>query len=68
MDTYFQYGEKEIEYLKKKDKKLSAAIDRIGMVKRSITQEPFQALISSIISQQISNKAKCYKLQGFSYM
>ena len=57
MDIYFTYGEKEIEYLKKKDKRLSAAIDRIGMIKRVITQEPFKALVSSIISQQISSKA-----------
>lgn len=55
--NYFQYGQKEIEYLKKKDKKLSAAIDRIGMIKRKITTDPFQELISSIVSQQISNKA-----------
>lgn len=57
MDIYFSYGEKEIEYLKKKDKRLSRAIDRIGIIKRVITQEPFEALVSSIISQQISNKA-----------
>ncbi len=54
---YFQYGQKEIEYLKKKDKKLSAAIDKIGLIKRKITPDPFEALVSSIISQQISNKA-----------
>lgn len=57
MNTYFEYGEKQIAYLKKKDKKLSMAIDRIGMIKRDIITEPFQALISSIISQQISKKA-----------
>lgn len=53
----FEYGQKEIEYLKKKDKKLGAAIDEIGMIKREITPEPFAALISSIVSQQISSKA-----------
>ena len=37
----FQYGQKEIEYLKRKDKKLGAAIDKIGMIKREITPEPF---------------------------
>jgi len=55
--TYFQYGEKEIEYLKKKDKKLAAAIDRIGLIKRELTTDPFEALIASIVSQQISKKA-----------
>lgn len=57
MNTYFEYGAKEIEYLKKKDKRLSAAIERIGIIKRDTICDPFQALISSIISQQISKKA-----------
>ncbi|EQB89566.1 hypothetical protein M918_19905, partial [Clostridium sp. BL8] len=54
---FFKYGEKEIEYLKKKDKKLGAAIEKIGMIQREITPNPFEALISSIVSQQISSKA-----------
>lgn len=54
---FFEYGEKEIEYLKRKDKKLGAAIDRIGIIKREINPDPFSALISSIVSQQISKKA-----------
>lgn len=54
---FFEYGQKEIEYLKNKDKKLGEAIDKIGMIKREINQEPFTALVSSIISQQISKKA-----------
>lgn len=53
----FEYGQKEIEYLKKKDKKLGAAIDRIGLIEREITPDPFTALIMSIVSQQISSKA-----------
>lgn len=55
--AYFKYGQKEIEHLKKKDKKLAAAIDEIGMIKRTITPDPFEALVSSIVSQQISSKA-----------
>lgn len=54
---YFKYTNKEIEYLKKKDKKLGKEIDRIGMVKREVEPDIFSALISSIISQQISTKA-----------
>jgi len=54
---YFQYGVKEIEFLKKKDKKLAAAIDRIGIIKRELTLDPFEALVASIVSQQISKKA-----------
>ena len=53
----FQYGQKEIDYLKRKDKKLGAAIDRIGPIERQVTPEPFIALVSSVVSQQISNKA-----------
>lgn len=55
--NYFNYGEKEINYLKKKDKVLGEAIDRIGMIKREVILDPFQGLISSIVSQQISTKA-----------
>lgn len=54
---YFQYGPKEMEYLKAKDKKLGAAIEEIGLIQRPITPDPFTALISSIVSQQISKKA-----------
>ncbi|MBC2723050.1 DNA-3-methyladenine glycosylase [Desulfosporosinus sp.] len=53
----FPYGQKEMDYLKAKDKKLGAAIDRIGVIKRGITPDPFIALISSVVSQQISKKA-----------
>ena len=49
---FFEYGQKEIEYLKSKDKKLGAAIDKIGMIKREINPEPFTALVSSIVRQQ----------------
>jgi len=53
----FKYGETEINYLKKKDKKLSVAIERIGIIEREVTPDLFTALVSSIVSQQISNKA-----------
>ena len=53
----FNYGETEINYLKKKDKKLALAIDRIGKIEREVTPDLFTALVSSIVSQQISNKA-----------
>lgn len=53
----FEYGQKEIDYLKRRDKKLGMAIDKIGMIEREITPDPFTALVSSVVSQQISNKA-----------
>lgn len=54
---YYKYGKKEIDYLKSKDTKLGQAIDRIGMIEREVNPDLFSALISSIISQQISTKA-----------
>lgn len=53
----FDYGQTEIDYLKRKDKKLGAVIDRIGLIQREIMPDPFTALISSVVSQQISKKA-----------
>ena len=53
----FEYGQKEIDHLKRKDKKLGVAIDKIGRIEREITPDPFTALVSSIVSQQISKKA-----------
>lgn len=53
----FDYGQKEIDFLTCKDKKLGAAIDRIGIIQREITPDPFTALVSSVVSQQISKKA-----------
>jgi DNA-3-methyladenine glycosylase II len=57
MGVYFQYGEKEIEYLKKADKKLVEVIDQVGMIERMVNPDLFSALVNSIIGQQISTKA-----------
>lgn len=54
---FFEYGQKEIDYLKQKDKKLGAAIDQIGLIRREVIPDPFTAIISSVVSQQISSKA-----------
>jgi len=56
-DLYFEYGETELAHLRKKDKKLGAAIDRMGMIRRRINSDPFASLVESIVGQQISNKA-----------
>ena len=53
----FEYGDNEINYLKKKDKKLGLAIDRIGKIERVVIPDLFAALINSIVAQQISSKA-----------
>lgn len=55
--NYFEYGDEEIEYLKKKDKKLAIEIDKIGRIKREINRDLFSAIIESVIAQLISTKA-----------
>ena len=54
---FFPYGQVELEHLKRRDKKLAAAIDRIGMIQRDVDPDVFASLIRSIIAQQISSKA-----------
>lgn len=51
------YGEQELAYLKKKDKKLGALIDRVGYLECELNADPFTAIVHSIANQQISNKA-----------
>lgn len=53
----FIYGQKEIDHLRRKDKKLGAAIERIGVIEREIRPDPFVALVMSVVAQQISNRA-----------
>lgn len=55
---YFTYGEKEIEYLKNKDKRLAEVIDKIGMIERTVDEDLFSAVVHHIIGQQISTKAQ----------
>jgi 3-methyladenine DNA glycosylase/8-oxoguanine DNA glycosylase len=69
MAYYFEYGEQELSHLRKKDKKLGAAIDRIGIIRREVNLDIFSALVESIVGQQISNKAAvtvCRKLNELS--
>jgi len=54
---YFEYGEIEIEHLKRNCKKLEKAIDHLGFIRRKTQQSPFEALIYSIVGQQISTGA-----------
>jgi DNA-3-methyladenine glycosylase II len=53
----FEYGEKEVSYLKSVDSLLGEVIDRIGKIDRVIIPDLFPALIYAIIGQQISLKA-----------
>lgn len=54
---YFEYGEKELNSLKRKDKKLAYVIDKIGFVERDIEPDIFVCIVKNIVGQQISNKA-----------
>ncbi|WP_337017001.1 DNA-3-methyladenine glycosylase 2 family protein [Oceanobacillus massiliensis] len=53
----FQYGQEATDYLRKKDKILGEAIDRIGPIEREIMPNIFEALVNNIVGQQISMKA-----------
>lgn len=57
MTTYFEYGKKEINYLKARDRRLAKVIEKTGMIKREIIPDLFAALVHSIAGQQISTKA-----------
>lgn len=54
---YFEYGEKETQYLKRKDKKLGAVIDEIGHINREVDSDLFSSVVRQITGQQISTKA-----------
>ena len=53
----FVYGDEEVNYLVKRDKKLAAAIDTIGRIERACNPDLFSSLVNSIVGQQISTKA-----------
>ena len=60
MARYFEYGEKELAYLKARDAKLAMAIDAVGHVNREMMDEGdlFAAVVHHIIGQQISSAAQ----------
>lgn len=58
MSACFEYEQKETEYLKSKDKKLAACIERIGHIERAVDTDLFSSVVHHIIGQQISTKAQ----------
>ena len=54
---YFEYGNKEIEFLKKRDKLLGEAIERIGHINRPVDSDVSSSIVHHIIGQQISTVA-----------
>ena len=64
---YFAYGETELAYLRQRDKRLCAVIDRIGHVDRTVDTDLFSSVVHHIIGQQISTKAQAtiwQRMQG----
>jgi DNA-3-methyladenine glycosylase II len=57
MSDYFIYGQKEVDYLKSRDKRLWAVIEHTGHIYRRVIPDLYAALVHSIIGQQISTKA-----------
>ena len=55
---YFTYGETELSYLRKKDKRLCSVIDRIGHIDRAVDLDLFSSVAHHIIGQQISTKVQ----------
>lgn len=54
----YNYGKKELDYLRLRDPKLGELFDEFGIVRREEMKNPFEALICSIVGQQISAKAQ----------
>lgn len=53
----FPCSEEALTFLKRRDKRLGALIDRFGPVRRFVEPDLFTALVESVIAQQISGKA-----------
>ena len=54
----FPYGETEIAYLRARDLKLGAAMERIGPIHREVDPDLFSSVIHHIIGQQVSMAAQ----------
>ena len=58
METrFFRYGDDAIGHLKRRDRTLGRAIDRIGRIERPVNPDVFESLVWSIAGQQVSAKA-----------
>ena len=55
---YFEYGDRELSYLRKKDKRLCQVIDQVGHIHRPVDADLFSSMVHHIIGQQISTKAQ----------
>ena len=61
----FAYGETELAWLRKKDKRLGEVIDRIGHVDRAVDPDLFSAVIHHIIGPVSYTHLDVYKRQAY---
>ncbi len=54
---YISYTDQQLDELKNKDKVMRELIEKVGVIKRDLSPDLFDALIRSIVGQQISRKA-----------
>ncbi len=54
---YIKYTNDQLNELKSKDKTMCELIEKVGVIKRDLSPDLFEALIRSIVGQQISRKA-----------
>lgn len=55
-DVVFTLDDKRIQYLKRRDSKLSLVIDRIGPIKSYVPEDIFGFIVGEIVGQMLSNK------------
>ncbi len=55
---FFAYGDREIEHLKRRDRRMGAAMEAIGPVRRETDPDLFSAVVHHIMAQQISTRAQ----------
>lgn len=53
----FRYGEVELAHLRRRDRALARAIDRIGQIERAVIPDLFTALVHAVVCQQVSLSA-----------
>ena len=55
---FFQYGRTETDALSRKDPALARVIETVGPIRREVVPDLYEALVNSIVGQQISTKAQ----------
>ena len=54
----FEYGEKEMDWLSRRDARMGRLIGRVGKIRRELQPDLFQSLTFNIVGQQISMAAQ----------